>query len=359
MEATLEERVEGRRSPTDIVIEILEFLRENPKGVRQNQIVYMVYLSSAQGTRYSEYLHGKGLIEVTQEPRGKRITATPKGFQIGLIEENFRDVSRRRTKAQLYEDIAYAIYRNGKNESRSSIFRDAGLSWKMRVRCIAEMESAGDLELNANGKYQLTEAGKAKYQDPGTRVRKRPTYSSPGECLARILEEASDGITRNQINSKRLPSPTYSGPWCIEFLLTHGLLSKAESGSTRAKTFYSTEFYQSLDKEALPYALDAIIWEDRLDSGSNTRRTAQLIQLDILEKASEPHTIRYFIGIVTSDNLTYKKHIAQLQQKGYLEPVQQGRYTFYQRAPKGTEFLESAATTVNQIRAVEQIRKAA
>jgi predicted transcriptional regulator len=170
----------------------------------------------------------------------------------------------------------------------------------------------------------------------------------PGEKITRILEfisTFSDGATIIDI-TRRSKSWRGLNEW-FGFLNMYQLLSKED------ERFHTTDFYNRLDKEALPYALDTVFTEDLLDPALEPpKRTGHLMRKHILDELSEygPQYISVFSVDLGDSNA--KQHLIGLESDEYISPVQKENRVVYQITPPGINLLERINQCVDQLRQV-------
>lgn len=347
-----------KRTPQEIIIEMISALRK-PDGLARTRLVYGVGLNYTTAQPYFDYLRKRNLINplVFKKP----VTLTNNGQSVPLKPDEFNDFNYKggmRTPIQIEERIREVAYELGE-ASLYDLIRNADSNWYLLKRYLHKMREDGDLEESPNGRYRLTPFGLSKLdlsKVQGHIIVRRPRSSGPGETLTRILEVAYSGVNRSKIRHVVHPKSKRTSSY-IAFLLQYGLLSQSDGITSR---FQTTDLYEELDKEALPYALSILIDSDPEGEGRQSdperegrpenRHLRHLLEREILLELSKPRSISRLRLEFTLTTEQQKRYLPALIGRGYVSPVQQGRHTFYKRTSQGEDFLRRIDNCVEQLR---------
>ena len=186
----------SKRQPQDIIIEILEILRGHEGGISQIQLEYRAMLSYPSVINYTKYLSEKGLIEIIHKPGNVTIKATEEGGRIELAPENFMDYmneSGRRTKIQIYRDIAGSINNHGGSALRTTILSAANLTYPQLIYYLTEMVGEGYIK---------------KEMEEGSKNSKREVYMLTSKGASNLLgiEHAVETISIGEIVQEKRDS---------------------------------------------------------------------------------------------------------------------------------------------------------
>jgi predicted transcriptional regulator len=230
-----------KRASQDIIIEILELLRESPDGLIQTDVTYMANLASPQTRMFLKYLVNSGLIEPTEHR--KPVQLTEQGRTIPLDPREFLDYeheSGKRSRYQIQEDIFKAIHLNGDRTGITAIVNGTNVIHPTAVRYLEELVGSGEILKTPEGKYSLTDFGRSRL-DPDW-ISENPTMETPNEMdgykrapqdiiieMLGYLRESEDGIFKYPLLGRiGLISTQMKG--YEEYLVNKGLIEPVEKG---------------------------------------------------------------------------------------------------------------------------------
>lgn len=345
MATQVQEQRKKHRVAEEIVIDLIEALRQSPDGLSQIRLVEEAGLHWYTRDLFFGYMAERGLIEPLSgnEPikltyRGRTIPLEPEEFS------NFQYPGGKRSGFGIRRDIRRVILGYGK-ASPNDIAIMASLSGSAVHRHLNQQEADGEIIRISNNSYGLTEYGLSKTQDdrypPIERIEriKRPISSGTGETLTRILEAAcEDGYKSMGGLAPTIKRPSRLNRY-IQVLFKYDLLA------IRDGEYHTTDFYEELDKEALPYALDILV-----DAELSKKKRGKFIEWKILQESYKPRSVRYFRRVLKGEGRTYEKHLDILKEKKYVSSTQQGITTFYKTTRKGESLITRIGDCAEQLR---------